>query len=151
MGDGNIDAERICSQCGNRADAGLIFCGKCGAAIQPPSPLIQSSQDVVGSPALSPTKRLGVAIVKGIRGIALVVFILCPFRSRAMVLTFVGSVIVILICHRLLTTLDETYIDKSVKNGYWPQKPIDWKPSATIANASRTKSNDEQRENSYRV
>ena len=122
----NIDAERTCPQCGNRADAGLIFCAKCGAPIQPPFPLTQSTQDVGGPPAPSPTKRLVVAVVKGIRGIAVVVFILCPFRSGALILTFIVSVIVFLISHWLLSTLDETYIDKHIKNGYWPQKPIDW-------------------------
>jgi hypothetical protein len=139
----NIDAERNCPQCGNRADAGLIFCAKCGAAIQPPFPLTQSTQDVSGPPAPSPTKRLVVAVLKGIRGIAVVVFILCPFRSRALVLTFIGSVIVFLICHWLLTTLDETYIDKHIKNGYWPQKPIDWTPSVTTDNQQRVP-NDKQ-------
>jgi hypothetical protein len=133
----NTDAERICPKCGNRADVGLIFCAKCGAAIQPPFPLTQSTQDVGGPPAPSLTKRLVVAVVKGIRGIAVVVFILCPFRSRALILTFVGSVIVFLICHWLLTTLDETYIDKNVKNGYWPQKPIDWTSSATTDKQQR--------------
>jgi hypothetical protein len=78
-----------------------------------------------------------VAVVKGIRGIAVVVFILCPFRSRALILTFVGSVIVFLICHWLLTTLDETYLDKNIKNGYWPQKPIDWTSSATTDKQQR--------------
>jgi hypothetical protein len=113
----NIDAERTCPQCGNRADAGLIFCAKCGAAIQPSFPLIQSARDVGGRPAPSPTKRLVVAVIKGIRGIAVVVFILCPFRSGALILTFVVSVIVFLICRWLLTTLDETYIVKNIKNG----------------------------------
>jgi hypothetical protein len=79
-----------------------------------------------------------VAVVKGIRGIAVVVFILCPFRSRALILTFVGSVVVFLFCHWLLTTLDETYIDKNIKNGYWPQKPIDWTSSATTDKQQRT-------------
>lgn len=131
----NKDAERICPQCGNRADTGLIFCAKCGAAIQPPTPLTQRTQDVGGPPAPSPTKRLGVAVVKGIRGIAVVVFILCPFRSRAMILTFVSSVIVFLICHWLLTTLDETYIDKNIKN--WRSKQRRIPPQARTAETSR--------------
>jgi len=78
-----------------------------------------------------------VAVVKGIRGIAVVVFILCPFRSRAMIFTFVGSVIVFLICHGLLTTLDEAHIDKDGNDGYWPQRPIDWTPSAITDNHQR--------------
>jgi hypothetical protein len=114
----NIDAERICPQCGNRADAGLIFCAKCGAAIQPPFPLTPSTiQDVDGPPAPSPAKRLAAAVLKGMMGIAVVVFILCPFRSGALVLTFGISVIVFLICHWLLSNLDETYIAKNIKNG----------------------------------
>jgi len=77
------------------------------------------------------------AVVKGIRGIAVVVFILCPFRSGALILTFIGSVIVFLISHWLLSTLDGTYIDKHIKNGYWPQKPIDWTSSAITDNQQR--------------
>ena len=130
----NVAAERTCPQCGSRLDARLIFCAKCGAALRPPFPLTQSTQDIDVSPAPSPTKRLVVAVVKGIRGIAVVVFILCPFRSGALILTFVGSIIVFLICHWLLTTLDETYIDKHMKNGYWPTKPIDWTASASPDN-----------------
>jgi hypothetical protein len=38
----NAVAERTCTQCGTRADAGLIFCKKCGTALQTPAPLIQS-------------------------------------------------------------------------------------------------------------
>jgi hypothetical protein len=151
----NIDAERICPQCGNRADAGLIFCAECGAAIQPPFPLTQSTQDVGGPPVPSPTKRLVVAVVKGIRGIAVVVFILCPFRSGALILTFVVSVIVFLICHWLLTSLDKTYIDKNTKNGYWPPKPIDWTSSATTDNQQRAPNDNDdnkgKKKNSYRV
>ena len=133
----NIDAERTCPRCGNRADVGFIFCAKCGAAFRPSFPLAQNTQNVDGPQAPSPAKRLVVAVVKGIRGIAVVVFILCPFSSGAMILTFVGSVVVFLICHWLLTTLDETYIDKHIKNGYWPPKPIDWTSSANTDNQQR--------------
>jgi hypothetical protein len=38
----NMVAGRTCSQCGTRADAGLIFCKKCGAVLRTPEPLIQS-------------------------------------------------------------------------------------------------------------
>jgi hypothetical protein len=79
--------------------------------------LTQSTQDVGGLPVPSPAKRLAVALIKGIRGIAVVVFILCPFRSGALILTFGISVIVFLICHWLLSTLGETYIAKNIKNG----------------------------------
>lgn len=38
----NAVSERTCTQCGTSADAGLIFCTKCGTALQTASPLIQS-------------------------------------------------------------------------------------------------------------
>jgi hypothetical protein len=38
----NMVAERTCSKCSTRADAGLIFCKQCGAALRKPGPLIQS-------------------------------------------------------------------------------------------------------------
>jgi len=69
-----------------------------------------------------------VTIVKGIAGIAAVVFIFCPLSTGTQVLAFAGSIVVFLICHSLLTNLDENYIDEHIKNGYWPPKPIDWSP-----------------------
>jgi hypothetical protein len=38
----NAVAERTCPQCGIPADAGLIFCAKCGTALRTPAPLIES-------------------------------------------------------------------------------------------------------------
>ena len=43
-------------------------------------------------------------------------------------LAFVGSIVVFLICHTVLSNLDENYIDEHLKSGYWPPKPIDWDP-----------------------
>src|SRR5579872_2009936 len=134
-------AERTCPQCGNRADAELIFCAKCAATLRTATPLTPNTHDVYRPPALSPTKRLVVAVVKGIRGIAVVVFILCPFRSGALILTFVASIVVFLICHWLLTTLDETYLDQHMKNGYWPTKPFDWNASPSKDNQERSPNN----------
>jgi hypothetical protein len=39
------------------------------------------------------------------------------------VLVFVASIAVLLICHSVLTNMDETYAAKN--EGYWP-KPLDW-------------------------
>ena len=73
-------------------------------------------------------KRIVVTVVKGIAGIAAVVFIFCPLSTGTQSLAFVVSIVVFLICHSVLTNLDETYIDEHMKNGYWPPKPIDWNP-----------------------
>jgi len=45
----NMVAGRTCSQCGTRADAGLIFCKKCGAVLRTPELLIQSGFQVDSS------------------------------------------------------------------------------------------------------
>jgi hypothetical protein len=73
-------------------------------------------------------KRIVVTVVKGMAGIAAVVFILCPLSTGTQVLAFVGSIVVLLICHFVLSDLDENYIDEHMKDGYWPTGPIDWSP-----------------------
>jgi hypothetical protein len=81
-------------------------------------------------------KRIVVRVVKGIAGIAAVVFVLCPLSTGTQILAFVGSILVFVICHSVLTNLDENYIDEHMKNGYWPPKPIDWSPLPDRPDAS---------------
>jgi hypothetical protein len=38
--DDNINGESVCAKCGTPADAGLIFCKKCGATLRPPIALV---------------------------------------------------------------------------------------------------------------
>ena len=71
-------------------------------------------------------KRTVVVAVRGIAGIAAVVFILCPLSTGTLVLAFAASIAVFLICQIVLGNLDETFIDQDTPNGYWPPKPIDW-------------------------
>jgi hypothetical protein len=125
----NKVAEKLCTQCGASADFGRIFCTKCGAEL-PPGPQTQSTtQDVKRPPNNTGSmKRVVVTVVKGMAGIAAVVFILCPLSTGTQVLLFGGSIVVLLICHFVLSDLDEHYIDEHMKDGYWPQKPIDWGP-----------------------
>ena len=134
---GNIVAEIICTQCGTLADTGLIFCKKCGSALRPPTPLIQSGSQDFNPPAtpISFTRRVASTIIKGLEGISVVVFVLCPLRTATQVVVFVASITVFLICHFVLTNLDETYLGK-YKDGYWPPKPIDWAASAKVQNAN---------------
>lgn len=136
----NIVTARLCAQCGATADAGLIFCRKCGAALRTPLPLLQSTaQDVNRLPStISSTKRIVVTVVKGIVGIAAVVFIFCPLGTSTQILAFVGSIVVFLICHSVLSR-DENYIDEHIKDGYWPPKPIDWSslPDGHVASDKR--------------
>jgi len=77
---------------------------------------------------MSPMARLVVTIVKGIAGIAAVVAIFCPLGTWTQILTFMGSIVVLLICHFVRTVLDDNYIDEHMKDGYWPPKPMDWNP-----------------------
>jgi len=67
-----------------------------------------------------------VTVVKGIAAIAAVVAFLCPLSTWAQILTFIGSIVLFLICHSLLINLDDTYFDEHKKGGFWPAKPIDW-------------------------
>jgi hypothetical protein len=71
-------------------------------------------------------KRIVVSVVRGIAGIAGVVFLVCPLRTWTLVLAFGSAVAVFLICQIVLGSLDETFDDKDTPIGYWPPKPIDW-------------------------
>jgi hypothetical protein len=90
-------------------------------------------------------KRLVTTVVKGIAGIAAVVFIFCPLSTGTQILAFVGSIVVFLICHSVLTNLDEGYLDEHIKNGYWPPKPIDWSPLSDRPVASEERTDDHER------
>jgi hypothetical protein len=41
--DGIVIDESVCAKCGTPAEAGLIFCKKCGATLRPPVPLVGST------------------------------------------------------------------------------------------------------------
>ena len=128
----NMVTERLCTQCGAPADFGRISCTKCGAALPPDSLAQSTTQDV--------KRRAIVTVVKVMAGIAAVVFLLCPLSTGMQVLAFGGSIVVLLICHFVLASLDENSIDQRMKNGYWPPKPIDWSPlpDGHDANEKRT-------------
>jgi hypothetical protein len=105
-----------------------------------PVPLFESSTQDVNHPpgTVRSMKRMVVTVVKGIAGTAAVVFIFCPLSTGTQILAFVGSIVVFLICHTVLSNLDENYIDGHLKNGYWPPKPIDWGPLPDATSEKRT-------------
>ena len=132
-----MDADRntpgtICSRCGTLADAGRIFCGKCGAALQLPAPLISPSHNI-NAHSVSPIKRKVVTVLKYLAGISAVVFWLGPLRSEIQVLIFVASIAVLLICHFIVSSMDETYANKNA--GYWP-KLVNWTRSSESDDAN---------------
>ena len=74
---------------------------------------------------ISSRKRIVLTVIKDLAGIAAVVFWLCPLRTGTQILVCVASIAVFLICHSVLTNLDETYAAKYGSAGYWPKPPID--------------------------
>jgi len=68
-----------------------------------------------------------VTAIKYLAGLSAVVFWLCPLRTGTQVVVFVTSIAVVLICHSVLTRMDETYAAKYA--GYWP-KLLDWSTPA---------------------
>lgn len=123
-----MDESKICIQCGSRIDDGLIFCQKCGAGERSPVSLIQSSADDVKPNKVNLITRIVVTVVRGIAGIAAVVAIFCPFGTWTQILIFMGSVVVLLICHFVLAHLDDNYVAEQVKDAYWTSKPMNWTP-----------------------
>lgn len=75
---------------------------------------------------MSPITRAVVTALKGIAAVAAVVAFFCPLSTWNQILIFVGSVFLFLLCHALLSNLDDTYLDEHMKGGYWPSKPTDW-------------------------
>jgi hypothetical protein len=116
-------AGTTCPQCSALADAGRIFCPKCGAALRAPSSLISSGDQDVNASSVGPMKRFVVTAIKYLAGLSAVVFWLCPLRTGTQVLIFVASIAVLLISHFGLSSIDEDYANKNA--GYWP-KPLDW-------------------------
>src|ERR1700737_3417917 len=81
---GNTAAERTCTQCGTRADDGLIFCAKCGAALRVPTSLIQSGSQDDNSPpnTMSSMKRTVVTVIRGMAGDSCGGFLALPTEHR---------------------------------------------------------------------
>jgi hypothetical protein len=77
---------------------------------------------------MSAIKRAVIMIVKGIAGVAAVVFWFWRPTTDTNALVFGVSIIVLLICVAVLSSLDDKFIDKHIKEGYWPSKPINWSP-----------------------
>lgn len=125
----NVATAGRCPQCDARADDGLIFCRNCGATLRPPLPLTQRvvQMDDAPSSTFGLARRILVAVLKGIAGIAAVVAIFCPLGSFTQIFLFAASVAIALICYVALTNLDATHIEEYGKDGYWP-KPLDWNP-----------------------
>jgi len=116
--------DSACAQCSTLADAGRIFCGKCGATLNAPSSLIPSNyHDATTTLAISPMKRSAVNAIKFLAGLSAVVFWLCPLSTGTQVVVFIASIAVMLICHFGLSSIDHEYANKNA--GYWP-KPLDW-------------------------
>ena len=117
-----------CSQCGTSIVNGSIFCRKCGATLRSPTPLISPGVDDVKPKKVRVITRIVVMVLRSVAGIAAVIAIFCPLGTWAQILTFVGSAVVFLVCHGVLSNLDDNYIDENMKDGYWPAKPVDWNP-----------------------
>jgi hypothetical protein len=126
-------AEILCSQCGTRVDTGRIFCANCGAALRAPAPLSRPGSQDINPSAMSSMKRIIVTVIKYLAGLSAVVFWVCPLRTGTQVLVFVTSIAVLLICHSVLSDMDEAYAAKNT--GYWP-KPPDWSAPAKSDNSS---------------
>jgi hypothetical protein len=136
--------ESCCPQCGNPCDAGLIFCAKCGAVLRPQVALIKSSLDD-SQPAPHPRLivRIFLKVIRIVAGIAAVVAVFCPFSTFTLIFVFLGSIIVLLICHAALMAWDAKYFGEHSKDSYWPSKPTDWNPTSTGQQAARKQAGEE--------
>ena len=82
---------------------------ECGTTIRAAVSLMPSAAEN-GNPPL-PGSRMKLAVVSTVRAmaaLAVLVFILCPLRMGTLVLVFVASILVFLICHTVLLSLVPT-------------------------------------------
>src|SRR5258707_1571 len=111
--EGTSTPDTTCSQCGSSAGTGLIFCRKCGAVLRQPVSLVPSSSQVSDNPAsVSAIKRTVIMIIKGIAGVAAVVFWFWRPTTNTNALVFGASIVVLLICAALLSKLDDNFIGR---------------------------------------
>src|SRR5271166_3251725 len=107
-GIGQNTSRTPCRGCGTVADAGQIFCVKCGAVLRSPSSLMPSnSKEEVTMPPPSLAKRFLVTAIKALAGLSAIVLLLCPLRSGTQWLVFAASIAVLVTCHFVLTSIDE--------------------------------------------
>jgi ribosomal protein L40E len=137
----NTIGESICPQCGDRPNVGRIFCRKCGAILRPPVSLNDSTNVSTASIPVSSWKRAVVAVVKGIAGLAAVVFIFSPISNRTGILAFGASIFAFLICYATLSKLGDNSFDRHVKSGYWPSPPMNWSPRTGQQNWDKKRTN----------
>jgi hypothetical protein len=111
-----------CATCGKPLEVDRIFCERCGAASSSIAPLLpKDSIDAVAN--VGALRRISVVLLKCLKYLVVVVFVLCPLRTLAWILVFAASITLFLICHILLNHIDDDYAAEREK-GYWPQKPI---------------------------
>ena len=112
-----------CSQCGASAAGGRIFCTNCGASLQDTVPLIASDPP---DPLIkvSALKRVAIVVLKGIGGIAALVFWFSRITTNTGILLFGISIVVGILCVIALSYLDDDFLKGSVKERLWP-KPLD--------------------------
>src|SRR5579859_2287786 len=100
-------AETTCRHCGTPADAGRIFCAKCGAALRLPSSLTPSSADDANVTSLGPMRRFVGTAIKYLAGLSGVVFWRCPLRTGTPVLLFGARRAGMLSCQFGWSSIDE--------------------------------------------
>ena len=66
-------------------------------------------------------KRVLLAVLKLVCGLAGAVFLFCPLRTETQILINVGALALALICGVLVYNLDDNNDGRNV--GYWPQDP----------------------------
>jgi hypothetical protein len=68
--------------------------------------------------------RMFLKVIRIVAGMAAVVAVFCPFSTFTLIFVFLGSIAVLVICHRALMAWNDKYFGANSKDGYWPSKPM---------------------------
>ena len=126
-----------CSECGASAAGGRIFCLNCGATLETPVPLVAS--DFPDPPAkIGALRRVAIVLLKGVGGIAAVVFLLSRLTTNTGIFLFGASIVVGFLCIIGLSYLDDNFPDENGRGGYWPKVLVWGKPGSKAGNDKST-------------
>ena len=76
---------------------------------------------------MSTLKHATIVVVKGIAGVAALVFLFSRITTNTGILLFGASIVALFMCVIALSYLDDEF-PKGKGDGYWP-KPLDWNTS----------------------
>ena len=108
-----------CSQCGESADSGRIFCLKCGATVQAPVPLLpRVSVETDAGAKVGVLRKAIILIIKATAIVAGLTFWFSRLSTNIGLILFGASIIIGGLCAVALSYLDDDFLKDQKNEGY---------------------------------